>query len=167
MMRRRLYLLRHAKSSWDDPALADRERPLNERGRRAAVLVAGHLERERIEPELIVCSPARRTLETLERVEGSLGDPLVELDERLYAADADELLDRLRELPDDVESVMLIGHNPGIHDLARLLTGSDDLSRKFPTAALATLSFDASWPELSPATADLAGFVRPKQLRGD
>src|SRR5262245_58948257 len=114
----RLYLLRHAKSSWKDPDLADHDRPLARRGRRASGAIAAYLRERDIEPELVLCSSARRTRETLERLEPVLGSPAVRIEPELYAAGASALLERLRRVPDAVGSVMLIGHNPGMEDLA-------------------------------------------------
>ena len=127
----RLYLLRHAKSSWDDPGLVDHDRPLAPRGRQAAEAIGAYLREHDIGPELVLCSSAARTRETLERV-GLTG----QIEDALYGAGASALLARLHEVPDEVASVMLIGHNPGMRQLAVDLAGLDD---KFPTAALATL----------------------------
>jgi phosphohistidine phosphatase len=164
-----LYLLRHAKSSWDDPTLADRERPLAPRGRRDAKLIAEHLRRTGFEPELVLCSSAVRTRETLELVRPALGDATVVFEEELYGASSEELVARIRVVPDAVESVMVIGHNPGLHELALFLASAgDELERlevKFPTAALATFDLPKSWSELAPAEATLAAYVVPKQLR--
>jgi phosphohistidine phosphatase len=164
-----LFLLRHAKSSWDDPGLADHDRPLAPRGKRAAKVIAEHLREERIAPDLVLCSSSQRTRETLERIAPALGgDVAVEIERELYAASADRLLERLRAVDDDVESVMLIGHNPGIEQLALSLAGDGeklaDVRRKYPTAALATLELEGRWSELEPGTARLADFVKPKQL---
>jgi phosphohistidine phosphatase len=166
---KRLFLLRHAKSSWDDPGLADHDRPLAPRGERAAKVIARYLREERIAPDLVLCSSSRRTRETLDRIAPALGDEVrVEIERELYAASADRLLERLRAVDDDVESVMLIGHNPGIEQLALSLAGDGeklaDVRRKYPTAALATLEFDGRWSALEPGTARLADFVKPKQL---
>jgi phosphohistidine phosphatase len=164
-----LYLLRHAKSSWADPTLADRERPLAQRGRRDAKRVAKHLRRLGCEPELVLCSSAARARETVELMRPALGGSTVMLEEELYAASTDELLARIRLVPDPVASVMLIGHNPGLHQLALALASAGDelerLEAKFPTAALATLAFSKSWSRLAPAEATLAAYVVPKQLR--
>ena len=117
-----LYLLRHAKSSWSDPTLPDEERPLAPRGRRDAKRVAEHLVQLGIEPELVLCSSARRTRETLELIRPALdATTSVALEAELYAATADTLLEHLRAVPDGVASVLLIGHNPGLQDLALLL----------------------------------------------
>ena len=168
---RTLYLLRHAKSSWSDPTLPDEERPLAPRGRQDGKRIAEHLLQLGIEPELVLCSSAQRTRETLELVRPALAATTsVVLEAELYASTADELLERLHAVPDGVASVLLIGHNPGLQDLALLLASAGaELSRleaKFPTAALATLALPtATWKELSQADAVLAAFVVPKQLR--
>jgi phosphohistidine phosphatase len=165
-----LYLLRHAKSSWTDPTLPDRERPLAPRGRRDGKRIAKHLARLRIQPELVLCSTAERTRETLELVRPAFSTTgTVMLEDELYAASSDELLERIRIVREDVASVMLIGHNPGLQDLALVLASAGaDLERletKFPTAALATLTLaNTAWSELSGADALLAAFVVPKQL---
>jgi phosphohistidine phosphatase len=164
-----LYLLRHAKSSWDDPTLADRERPLAPRGRRDAKRIAEHLRRVGVQPELVLCSTAARTHETLDLLRPALATATVVLEEGLYGASAEELLARIRLVPDSVSSVMLIGHNPGLHELAVTLASSGDelqrLEAKFPTAALATLSLAKTWSQLAPAGSTLEAFVVPKQLR--
>jgi phosphohistidine phosphatase len=163
-----LYLLRHAKSSWDDPTLPDHERPLAPRGRRDAKRIAKHLRRLGLEPELILCSSAARTRETLELLRPALGASEVIVEEDLYGASSDELLARIHLVPDSVASVMLIGHNPGLEQLAlALASAGDDLERlaaKFPTAALATLAIANSWSRLAPGDATLDAYVVPKQL---
>ena|SRR5436190_2043923 len=166
---RTLYLLRHAKSSWDDPTLADHERPLAPRGRRDAKRIAEHLRRLGHEPQLILCSSAVRTRETVELMQPALTVSTVQVEEELYAASTDGLLARVRLVPDEVTSVMLIGHNPGLQLLALLLaSGGDGLERlreKFPTAALATLELPSGWTGLGAGGATLADYVIPKQLR--
>jgi phosphohistidine phosphatase len=156
---RTLHLLRHAKSSWDDPSLADHDRPLAGRGRRDAKRIAEHIRRSGIEPELVLCSTAARTRETLALVEPALGSPAVELEDDLYGASADELLARIRRVPDAVGSVLVIGHNPGLHELA-LALAPDGPFGKFPTGALATFSL----PEGRSGPAVLTGYVVPKAL---
>jgi len=166
---RSLHLLRHAKSSWAEPGLADHERPLAARGRRDAKRIAKHLRRVGCSPELVLCSTAARTRETLELIRPALDASTVVLDEDLYGASSDQLLARLRRVPDTVASVMLIGHNPGIQQLALALasTGGElgRLEAKFPTAALATLTLPKPWSWLEPGDAALSAYVRPKQLR--
>jgi phosphohistidine phosphatase len=163
---KRVYLLRHAKSSWKHDELADRDRPLAGRGRRAAKAIAEHMRAQELKPELVLCSTARRARETLERIEPALGRAPVRLEAELYGASARELLARLRRLPDVVGSVLVIGHNPAIHELASELAGpAPELAGKFPTAALATLAFDGwDWSELGPEATELVELTRPRDL---
>jgi len=164
-----LYLLRHAKSSWDDPELADHERPLAPRGIRAAKRIADHLSRERIEPELVLCSSAVRTRQTFELIRPAFGSTTtVTFEDSLYAASTEDLLERVRRLPAEVVSAMLIGHNPGLQQLALELASSGNdrerLEAKFPTAALATLEVDATWSRLARGDAVLTAYVVPREL---
>jgi phosphohistidine phosphatase len=167
---KRLYLLRHAKSSWDNPELVDRERPLAPRGRRAAVLVAEHLRREGVSAELVLCSSALRARETLGAILPALdGDVEIRIEGGLYAAGTGDLLERLQAVPDSIASVMLIGHNPCLQDLALSLAtrgaGLERLREKFPTGALATLAVgDESWSALSAGDATLEAYVVPREL---
>ncbi len=142
-----LHLLRHAKSSWDDPELPDADRPLTARGERAAANLARQLAHAGVAPGLVLCSPARRARQTLELILPALGDPVVLVEEGLYAAGAPALLSRLRRLPAGVREAMLIGHNPGIHELALLLAGTgapESLRERFPTGALISLRLEAA-----------------------
>ena len=165
-----LYLLRHAKSSWANQTLPDRDRPLARRGRRDAKRIAKYLGRLEIAPELVLCSSAERTRETLDLLRPALGTAsTVSLETELYAASADELLERIRTVPEAVGSVMVIGHNPGLQNLALLLASDGAelkrLEAKFPTAALATLALaNTTWRRLSQSDAALAAYVVPKQL---
>ena len=167
---RTIMLLRHGKSSWSDPTLADLERPLAARGERASRRIAKHLRRKRIRPDLVLCSPSLRTRQTLEAIRPSLGKRCsVELVAQLYAASEEELLERIRTVPESAASVLLIGHNPGLQKLALVLAsrGADlaKLEQKFPTGALATLIVGSdSWASLEPGAAELADYVLPKQL---
>jgi phosphohistidine phosphatase len=168
---KQLFVLRHAKSSWDNPGVDDRERPLAPRGQRACKVIAEYLRANGIEPELVLCSSARRTRETLEGI-APTGKHLIESE--LYSATTGDLVDRLRRLPDDVKSVMLIGHNPAVQMLVLRLARRDReaaearaaVERKFPTGALATLTFECGWSELEPGRARLAAFLTPKELNG-
>jgi len=174
--RKTLYLVRHAKSDWEDPALADRDRPLAARGRKAASTLAGHIERSGISPALVLCSPARRTMDTLRLISGSFRDPVeIQVEDELYGAPMGELLRRLRKVPAPTPSVMLIGHNPAIHELALALTspgtsrarsvdGLKQLKVKFPTGAMASLALPGPWKDLGDEPADLLEFALPREL---
>jgi len=171
-----LILLRHAKSSWDDPALPDRDRPLNGRGRRAAAAMRTAMRDLGLAPDVVLVSPARRTMETLAALEPWDDAPLTEPMERLYLADAATLIDILQEVRDTVRAVLVIGHNPGLHDLALSLIGTEaspprdraraELARGFPTGALAELTVPGPWHALGVGGAQLARFLTPRQLDG-
>jgi len=133
--------------------------------------MAEHLRRQRIGPALVLCSSARRTVETLELIAPALGKQArTRVLESLYMADAEDLLDQLRRVSRTVPSVLVIGHNPGLHDLAASLAagGGDPLDRlrlKFPTGALATLRVRGSgWRQLTPGGAELIAFTTPRDL---
>lgn len=163
---RLLYVLRHAKSSWDDPGERDHERPLAPRGQRAVKLLARYVRDNQIQPELVLCSTARRAVETLQGV-----DPPGErsIESHLYGAGYDQVLERLRQVPAERRSVMIVGHNPALQVLVLSLARSgdwlDDIRRKYPTGALATLEFTVPWGQLGAGAAELTGFVRPKALQ--
>jgi len=125
---RQLLLLRHAKSSWDDASIPDRDRPLNARGRKAAAAMRQAMRDLGLVPDLILLSPSRRTTETLEALEPWDETPLIEPLESLYLADPPQLLAALHGVAETVRSVMLIAHNPGLHDLAVSLAGPHRLA---------------------------------------
>ena len=166
---KRLLLIRHGKSSWDDPALADHERPLAPRGRKAAERIAEHLGGgSDASIDLVLCSSARRTRETLELLSPWLGDAKVIVEDRLYGASVPDLIERLHDVPDEVGSLAVIGHNPGIQDLtidlAREGPHVERALKKFPTAAVAVLEFDTPWAEIGAGGARLVSFTVPKDL---
>ncbi len=167
---RYLYLLRHAKSSWVDPALDDHDRQLAPRGRKSARKMAEHLRATGIRPVLVLCSSALRARQTLEYVAPAFGDVVsIKVERPLYGADEGDLLARLRRVPPSVQSVMVIGHNPGLQFLALTLAARgaqrERLEAKFPTAALATLRIPESpWKELDRGRAELVDLVVPKDL---
>jgi phosphohistidine phosphatase len=169
---RTLHLLRHAKSSWTDPSLGDHERPLAPRGRRAAMRVAHYANSHGIRPDLVLSSSALRARETLELLMPALGPGAeVRFDDDLYGANADELLGRVRAVNDRITSLLLVGHNPGLHDLATNLAGDGEplakelLRARFPTGALAILDLrSTSWARLDPGGAYLVRLVLPREL---
>jgi phosphohistidine phosphatase len=166
----RLWLLRHAKSSWSDAGLRDEDRPLAPRGERAADRIRDYLDAEGIHPELALCSSALRARQTLARVMPALGSELeVHIEPALYTFDADVLLDRLGRISSHVSSALLVGHNPAIEDLATRIADRGDrlpeLSRKYPTAALAEIAFsDATWGSLADRPGELVRFIVPRDL---
>jgi phosphohistidine phosphatase len=172
MMLKTIYLLRHAKSSWQDQAADDLDRRLSKRGREAAKAMADYLSNRGIVPAQILCSPALRTRETLQRMEEKLDAAIpIRYEKGIYNAEAPALLRRLRRLSDALPSVMIIGHNPGLERLALMLTGDGEatarnkLANKYPTGTLAILTAPIDhWHDLGPEGARLEAFVRPKDL---
>jgi len=168
---RHIWLLRHAKSSWDDPGLADRDRPLSPRGVRGAAAMAAYLATVDV-PRLVLCSAGLRARQTLAWVLPSLGIDLeIRIEPELYTFDADVLLERLCRLEGDVTSVMLVGHNPALEELAIALSTDGELRRrldqKYPTAALATIELpDVPWASLGEGDGVLTRFVTPSDLHG-
>jgi phosphohistidine phosphatase len=168
-----LYLLRHAKSSWDDPGIDDRQRPLNKRGHHSAHLMADHLGKTRFRPAVVLCSTALRARQTWEIIAPALGiDPETAYDDRLYDASRFDLMARIAELPITAPSALLVGHNPGLERLALYLADGAsqhplhrNIKEKFPTGALATLSAPVDdWTQLGEGRWRLEAFVRPADL---
>ena len=170
-----LLILRHAKSSWANPGLDDFDRPLNKRGREAAPLMADYLTAQGLSPDLVLCSAARRTLETWDLVSRRLEpEPPVKQLRSLYLASSTRILQAVQRAPGDAARILVIGHNPGMERLAAQLAGPgssgpalDDLQTKFPTAALAVMTADvAGWRDLAFGRARLTAFVKPRDLAG-
>ena len=168
-----LLLLRHAKSSWDDPELADHDRPLSNRGRSAAKTMAGYLADEHLKPDVLLCSTAERTRRTLDAILNIWPGLNVHYEDSLYLATTGQALNVLNKSGAGSRT-LLIGHNPTIEDLAHKLQdhgirgnsrAAADLSAKFPTAALAILSLDCSdWSDVQPGCGHLTHFVKPRDL---
>jgi len=169
---KQIFLLRHAKSSWDDPSLEDIERPLNKRGRRAAKAMADHLKKKNIAPQVVLCSTSVRTRQTLDLLLPVLGDAEILYDDRIYDAAPQTLLARLKELPAECGCVLIIGHNPGLERLALGLAdgkGSTKalakLAEKYPTGSLAGLSCASEdWESMEAAGCRLESFICPSDL---
>jgi phosphohistidine phosphatase len=165
-------LLRHAKSSWDDPTLNDFDRPLAPRGEAAAPRMGAYMAEHDLAPELVLCSPAVRTRKTLDLVLPHLsGTPTVVYEEAFYLAAPAVMLARLRKVEGKVRRVLVIAHDPGMQGLAVELAGSGDpkalqaIAAKFPTAGLAVLSFNVGeWAKIRAGKGRLELFVTPKML---
>lgn len=169
---KRLFLLRHAKSSWGDPGLRDHDRPLSPRGRRATGALRGALLSEGVHLDRVLCSSAVRARTTAEWALDGVG-PAPEIVPDLYLASADEILSLVRAQPREIGELAVVGHDPGMHHLAlHLGRGAppeilERMRRKFPTGALAVVEFDVdSWAEATSDAARLVRFLRPKDLPG-
>lgn len=168
----RLLLLRHAKSDWDDPSLADIDRPLNRRGKSAAGVIARYMTSERLVPNRILCSTAQRTRETLAKVLPYLQqEAQILLLSDLYQQSEEDYTGLIRKHGGRAQNLMIIGHNPATEETAFSLAGTgrteamDDLRVKYPTAALAVIDFDINdWSELKAKTGHLERFVKPRDL---
>ncbi|MCX2971287.1 histidine phosphatase family protein [Streptomyces sp. TRM70308] len=164
---RRMVLLRHAKADWPD--VPDHERPLADRGRKDAPAAGGWLAAQEIHPELALCSTAARTRETWKLVVPQLPRrPRTVYEERVYDASPGELISVVTEVDDDVRDLILIGHNPGMQNLAEILTGSADeeaarrmAERGFPTSAMAVLTVNGTWKSVEPGAGHLTHFWAP------
>jgi phosphohistidine phosphatase len=173
----RLLLLRHAKSSWKDDTVEDHERPLNARGRSAAAALGRYLRAEGLLPDLALLSSARRTQESWSRLASEWPEPLppAKVLRGLYLAPPSQLLAQIRRAPNTARTLLVLGHNPGLESLARLLAGPGstaeaqrDLQAKFPTGALALFDCDLeSWEALRRGSASLQRFVTPRALTGE
>jgi phosphohistidine phosphatase len=152
---RRLLVLRHAKSDWPE-GVPDHERPLGKRGRRDSPKVGRWLAKHDYQPDVTICSTSQRTRQTWELVAEKLDKtPEVIFDDRAYGASAQTLLYLARELPGDCRTALLIAHNPGVSEFAGV---------GFPTAAIAVLTFDGDWPDLTPGLAQLKTFLTPDDM---
>jgi phosphohistidine phosphatase len=169
---KRLTLLRHAKSAWDDPIKSDFDRPLNKRGRRAALAVGREMRARGLTFDLVLASPAARVVETLDEVAIGYGRSFnLRFDERIYLAGTEALVELIRQTGDQTGSLMLVGHNPGLERLALQLTREQDgglrplLQEKYPTGALAEIALPvAHWRETAPGVGRLERFIRPRDL---
>ena len=171
-----IFLLRHGKSDWGDPALKDHDRSLNERGRAATPRMGAYIKAKRYKPEIVLCSAARRTVETCDLINVALGGGLnIKFEESLYLAEQRQLLERVRWVEDDFKSAMIIGHNPGLEQFANALCASPKdaeseklhrrMREKFSTCAFAAIKVPAkTWREVKAGSGALIDFMRPKDL---
>ena len=163
---KKLYLIRHAKSSWSNPGLADFERPLNKRGLKDAPRMGKVLKKTLLKPDCVITSSARRAQETAEIIADKIGFPVkkVVVEERLYGASAYELLEIITELDDNSDIVVLFGHNPGMTDLANLL--NDVVIDNIPTCGIFVIEFDTkSWRKISEKAGTFISFDYPKKYK--
>src|SRR5262245_19623739 len=168
----RLMLLRHEKSDWTKPSQRDRDRVLAPRGRSTAPQIGTYMARHKLLPEQVVCSTAVRTRQTWELVAAALPKaPAVTFEDGLYDADPDDIIDVIQATPGDVRSLLVLGHNPGLHEVANLLVATGDLDarerlgEKLPTAGLAVIDFAfGSWDKVHPDSGRLDRFVVPRML---
>lgn len=169
----KLYLLRHAKSAWDDPDVGDHARPLSKRGVGDGPRMGRYMAQHELKPDCVLSSDSERTRETVALVLAELGTPApqVVFDAELYLASSYGIVERLRAGAGDAKCVMIVGHNPGMHALALALAGEgcrkgmQELAVKYPTAALAVFEFDTDdWREVGPGKGVLKAFVRPRDL---
>ena len=170
---KRLTLLRHAKSGDDASPARDFDRQLNAKGRRAARAMGRHMREEELRFDAVLASPAARVVSTVEEVEKGYGQALSPVwERRIYLAATADLLDMVHEAPAAAESVLLVGHNPGLEQLVLMLVprGDDDRPRdqveeKYPTASLAEILFEVDrWADITPGGGTLARFVRPRDI---
>jgi phosphohistidine phosphatase len=169
---KRLTLLRHAKSDWDQPA-DDLNRPLNERGWKAARRIGKEMRHRRMSFDFALASPAARVRETIDGLTETYGEPKfpIQFEPKMYGASVDTLLDLIRELPPEAEDALLIGHNPGLERLVVELSHDDGhglrdtVAGKFPTAAVAVIELPvASWSEVAPGKGKVVELILPKEL---
>ncbi|MGO7792656.1 SixA phosphatase family protein [Rhizobium ruizarguesonis] len=167
----RLILLRHAKSAWPD-GVADRERPLADRGRKAARVIGTYMVREKLIPDLALVSPARRAKETWKLVRGALSKKVSEREAAdIYEVSAERILDVIRAVEPGIRTLLIVGHNPGMENAASLIVADGDadavgrMQEKFPTAGLGVIDLDLDgWGEIAAGTGYLERFVTPRSL---
>jgi phosphohistidine phosphatase len=170
-MPRQLLLLRHAKSSWDDPSLADHDRPLSKRGRKAAAAMRAAILSRDLAPDLALVSTARRARETFAALEPWPRSLRVMFLDALYDAPPAAMLELLHEVEPSRRCVLLVGHNPGLMELANYLAGGDEgalaqrLAGGFPTGAMALFEVESPWSEVCEGSAKLSDFVVPRELK--
>ena len=161
-----LFLLRHAKSSWDNAALADFDRPLSKRGISNAILLSEHIQKHNITFDLVLSSPSERTQSTLDLVLSSLDHfPTTTLKESIYHASPLSLTQLIKEQDDAINNLLIIGHNPGLHILIEQLTNQSIV--KFPTCAFAKITNFNHWKDIDTGILNLESLITPKELNHD
>ena len=169
---KQLAMMRHAKSDWGHPGLTDFDRPLNKRGRKAARAIGKALRHREITFDEVVSSPAQRAKETVERLaDGLKYQPKVRFEPAMYLPSTSTLTNVIHALPDDLATIMIVGHNPGFHDLVLRLTREDGdghrqrIEGNFPTAAFSLISFPVErWADIEPAIGEIRELILPREL---
>lgn len=169
---RRLILFRHAKSDWSDDSSEDHDRGLNARGKRVAGPMGAWLVGRGLRPDLVLCSTAKRARLTWDLAKTALTPaPKAQFEESIYMASPDALLDHVKRTPADIQTLMIVGHNPGLEQFVELLASKGDpearrtLSAKFPTASIAVIDFPFDdWAHVQPGAGRLDRFVTPRSL---
>ena len=169
---KRLAILRHAKSSWDDPALDDFNRPLNDRGWKAARRLGRELKQRGLKFDLVLSSTAARTRETIDGVQEHYAfDAPITFEQQLYGASAETLLTMVRRLSEAVTAPLIVGHNPGLEQLIRELTHDDSrgfrerVAGKFPAGALAIIELPAKrWAQVEPGSGEIVELILAKEF---
>ncbi|MAU41275.1 MAG: phosphohistidine phosphatase [Kordiimonas sp.] len=166
-----LYLLRHAKSSWDIENQPDLERPLNKRGRKNAISIGKYMRFHDLQPQLILCSPAQRCRETVDLIHAHLGTPPILQEPYLYSEGKNEVLQHIMQTKSEIDHLMVVGHNPTTADLALMLTNGanpvlrEEMMAKYPTGTLAVIKYDCPhWDELQPYEGYLQRLIKPRLL---
>tara|TARA_B100000945_G_scaffold51063_2_gene36763 strand:+ start:488 stop:982 length:495 start_codon:yes stop_codon:yes gene_type:complete len=161
-----LFLLRHAKSSWDNAALTDFDRPLSKRGISNAILLSEHIQKHNITFDLVLSSPSERTQSTLDLVLSSLEHfPTTTFKESIYHASPSSLAQLIKEQDDEINNLLVIGHNPGLHILTETLTNQPIV--KYPTCAFAKITNFNHWKDIDTGILNLESLITPKDLKHD
>jgi len=165
-------LLRHAKSSWDNPALADFDRPLSRRGEKAALRIGEEIRRRELRFDSVISSPARRAVDTIRLVEEAYGEPFqIRFEPLLYDSPVSRLMKIVREVDDSVDRLLLVGHSPELQESTLLFSERDDpllpaVEFKYPTGALALLELPVTrWEDVALGSARIAAFIKPRDLK--
>lgn len=164
---RTVVLIRHAKSSWDDPSLSDFDRPLNDRGHEDAPVMGKQLALQALHFDRIICSPSQRTTQTIGYIAGKIGfpDDRIEWDSTLYHSSVNTMLRILSELPDSVHTIALVGHNPSMTDLANYLQ-MDTVIENMPTCGIVSIDFRLkNWEQIGRYSGTLNTYIYPKQIK--
>ena len=162
---KQLYILRHAKSSWDNKDLADFDRPLSNRGEKDAKKLCAFAEMNGIVVDKVMCSNAKRTKETFDLVADGFNFPIADVfyTEDLYFGDVNNIVSSLRKLDEKFKNILIVGHNPTLHMLVEILT--EDIIEKFSTCNLAIINFKEEWKTLDFHKSSLKSLIRPKEIR--